>query len=152
MATNKTNGNELLLNEASKVNGDIYVQILPTAPFLSKETIDRAVFNLIISEDHDSAMAVIKDNCYLWDISGSPKNYDPLNIPNSSDLDPTIVETMGLYVIKKDCLFERKCRIGNKPLFYEIPLIESIDIDTIEDFNLAEIILAGKEVIVNEKI
>ena len=145
LATNDTDGNELLLNESSKVDADIYIQILPTAPFLSKETINRSVFNLIISKDNDSSFAVIKDYCYLWDNSNSPKNYDPLKIPNSVDLDPTIIETMGLYIITKESLLKRKCRIGNNPLLHEVPLIESIDINTLEDFNFAEVILAGKE-------
>lgn len=151
LATNDIDGNELLLNESSKIDADIYVQVLPTAPFLSKETIDEIVFNLIISKDHDSSMGVIKDYCYLWDSSGSPKNYDPLNIPNSVDLNPTIIETMGLYVITKESLLKRKCRIGNNPILHEIPLRESIDIDTLEDFNFAEIIFAGKDVLENEK-
>jgi CMP-N-acetylneuraminic acid synthetase len=152
LASNKTDGNQLLLNEASKVDADIYVQALPTAPFLTSETIDNAIFKLLTSQNNDSLFAVIKDKRYLWKDNGSAINYDPIKIPNSIDLDSTITETMGLYIIRRETLIERKSRIGNKPILFEIPQIEAIDINTPEDFNFAEIVYRGMEVFKNEKI
>jgi len=151
LATNKTDGNQLLLNEAKNIDADIYVQALPTAPFLSEQTIDDAVFKLLTSKNNDSLFAVKKDKIYLWKKDGTPVNYDPVNIPNSIELEETIVETMGLYVIKKDVLFEKKSRIGKFPILFEIPILESTDINTIGDFKFAEIILNGLEAIKNEE-
>ena len=151
LATNKTDGNQLLLNEASKIDANIYIQILPTSPFLSQDTIDRAIFSLITSKDKDSLFGVVKDNIYLWKKEGYPANYDPLNIPNSVDLEETIIETMGIYLIHKNILFKRKSRIGNFPILFSISLLESIDIDTNEDFEFAELISKGMEVLKNER-
>ena len=50
---------------------------------------------------------------------------------------------MGLYLIKKEALSKTKSRIGESPILFNIPTIESIDIDTDEDFKFAEIVLAG---------
>ncbi|MFA5724353.1 MAG: 6-hydroxymethylpterin diphosphokinase MptE-like protein [Candidatus Pacearchaeota archaeon] len=141
LANNNTDGNKLLLNEASQVDADIYLQALPTAPFLSRETIDDAIFSLLCSKENDSLFSVIMDKLYLWQENGKPLNYNLLNIPNSIDLKDTIIETMGLYIIKKQSLFELKSRIGKNPILYKIPFIESTDIDTYEDFYLAEAIL-----------
>ncbi len=152
LANNKTDGNQLLLNEASKVQADIYVQALPTAPFLSQQTIDEAVFNLLVSKEHDSLFTVTKDKDYLWKLDGTPANYDIFHIPNSNDLEETIIETMGFYAIKKDSLLERKSRIGRFPLLFTIPALEATDIDTFEDFNFAEIIFCGLGGLKNEKI
>ncbi len=146
LATNKTNGNELLLNEASQVEADIYVQALPTAPFISRETIDEAVFALLTSKEKDSVFTVKKDKFYLWSSTGTPK-YNIQNIPNSADLEDTIFETMGLYIIRKESLLREKSRIGRNPIMFEVSLIESIDIDTYDDFDTAEIIFRGKEVL-----
>lgn len=151
LANNKTDGNQLLLNEASNVEADIYVQALPTAPFLSQNTIDEAVFSLLTSGSNDSLFAVTKDRLYLWKKDGTPLNYDSLHIPNSIDLEETIIETMGLYVIKRKTLLERKSRIGETPILFEIPAIETTDIDLPEDFRFAEAIFIGMEALKNEK-
>ncbi len=143
LATNRTDGNQLLLNEAAHVEADIYVQALPTAPFISQRTIDEAVFSLLTSKNNDSLFTVTRDNVYVWKKDGTPANYNPLHIPNSFDLEETIVETMGLYIIRKGALFERKCRIGRSPIFFDTSFIESIDIDTPEDFELADAVFRG---------
>jgi CMP-N-acetylneuraminic acid synthetase len=145
LATNKTDGNQLLLNEASKVDADIYIQALPTAPFLTSKTINDAVFKLIISNKNDSLFTTIRSKMYLWNENGLPINYDSFHIPNSVDLESTIAETMGLYVIKKEALFKRKSRIGENPILFDIPFIESIDINVPEDFEFAEIVYRGRE-------
>lgn len=138
-ASNETDGNLLLLQAAEKVNADIYIQALPTSPFIKKETIDEAVFNLIKNQEKDSLFSIYKDKLYLWDHNNNPQ-YDIENIPNSKDLKDTKIETMGLYMIKKDPLFKNERRIGKNPILWEISRIESIDIDNEEDFKLAEII------------
>ena len=59
LASNKTNGNQLLLHEASRVpDADIYVQALPTAPFLSRKTIEKAIYELVRSRTNDSLFGV----------------------------------------------------------------------------------------------
>jgi CMP-N-acetylneuraminic acid synthetase len=145
LANNATDGNKLMLFEASQVpNADIYVQILPTAPFLQKETIDRAIYELIKNPNQQSLIAVLKQKQYLWSENGKPINYNPFMIPNSVDLAPTINETMGLYVIRKNELLETKTRVGNKPKLFEIPLLDSFDINTEEEFSIAQAIFKGR--------
>jgi CMP-N-acetylneuraminic acid synthetase len=143
LATNATDGNQLLLFEASQIpDADIYVQALPTAPFLKRETIDNAVFALTQSPQHTSTVAVIKQKQYLWN-DGKPLNYDPAHIPNSVDLKPMTIETMGLYVIRKEELFDSKTRVGRKPILYPIPLLDAFDINTEEEFQMAEALMRG---------
>lgn len=145
LADNATDGNKLLLFEASQVpSADIYVQILPTAPFLSRDTIDGAIYELIKNPKLQSLTAVLKQKQYLWSNDGHPLNYDPKKIPNSINLSPSIIETMGLYVIRKEELLKTKTRLGNKPLLFEIPLLESFDINTEEEFSIAEAIMKGR--------
>ena len=61
-------------------------------------------------------------------------NYDPKVLPRSQDADPIIQETTGLYGIRKKILLKKKCRIGNKPIFFPTPAAESVDLDTLKDF------------------
>ena len=143
LASNKTNGNELLMNEAKNIEADIYIQALPTAPFLSSNTINESVFQMLINKEKDSLFTVTKDNLYLWNSNGTPTNYNPLDIPNSIDLDETIIETMGLYLIRRNALTAIKARIGKSPILFNVPAIEAVDIDTEEDFKFSEIIFEG---------
>ena len=143
-ASNSTDGNQLLLYEAGQFpHADIYVQVLPTAPFLSRQTIDEAVFKLAVEKDYDSVFAARKEKRYLWYPDGTPQNYELFHIPNSTELSDTITEAMSLYVIRRATLFNCRSRIGKKPYILQIPLLESIDINTEEDFAFAEIIRHG---------
>ncbi|MFA4887112.1 MAG: hypothetical protein WC595_02785 [Candidatus Nanoarchaeia archaeon] len=144
LASNRTDGNQLFLYEARQVpDADIYVQVLPTAPFLSQSTIDEAVFRLIVKKEHDSVFAARREKMYLWNADSTPRNYNPMHIPNSVDLPATIIETMSLYAIRKATLLSGKSRIGKTPHILPIPLIESIDINTEEDFAFAELVIRG---------
>jgi CMP-N-acetylneuraminic acid synthetase/regulator of RNase E activity RraA len=140
-ANNKTDGHMLFYNEARQIEADIYVQILCTSPFIKKETIKKGIDVLRNSANYDSVVLVKKEKLYLWDENG-PK-YDKNHIPNSVDLDDTIIETMGLYITKKNVALDDKKRIGDKPFLIEADPIESIDVNYPAEFELAEYIMAG---------
>ena len=66
LASNNTDGNALLLFEASQISTDILVQVMATGPFLLRKTIDEAVFKLISDDSYDSVFMVHKLKKYLW--------------------------------------------------------------------------------------
>lgn len=139
-ANNKTDGNQLLLNEISfDPTGTIYVQILCTSPFIKKETIIEAIE--AVKQGSCCSFLVKKECQYSW-IDNSP-NYDLSNIPNSNSLNPVMVETMGLYVIRKDVALEKKQRITKTGKMIEVTPLEAIDLNHPEDFELANYVSAG---------
>lgn len=140
LASNSTDGNQLLLNEIKHVEADIYIQILCTSPFIKKCTIENGIKSLMSSQ-YDSAVLVRKEKLYTWN-DKSP-NYNIKKIPNSYDLEDTIIETMGLYIIKRSAALETRRRIGKNPLLIEAKPIEAIDVNWPEDFELANLIAAG---------
>jgi len=140
-ANNKTDGHLLFYNETRQVDADIYIQILCTSPFIDKSTIQKGVEILKNSTEYDSVVLIRKDKQYLWDKNG-PK-YDRNHIPNSVDLEDTIIETMGLYITNKKVALEDKKRIGERPYLLEANPIEAVDVNYPEDFELAEYIMAG---------
>lgn len=141
LATNKTDGNQLLLNEASQVDADIYVMLLGTSPFIRIKTIEKGIQLLIDNEQYDSVVAVRREKLYLW--KDSKPVYDINNIPNSFTLDDTIIETMGLYIIRKEALFKTRRRIGENPYLLNVSSIEAIDINYPDDYELAKYIARG---------
>ncbi|CAH7138347.1 Cytidyltransferase [Vibrio chagasii] len=142
LASNKTDGNKMFLNEVNHVDCDIYVQILCTSPFISIETIRKGIEVIKNSSEYDSAVLVRKEKQYLWNDEGP--SYDIENIPNSIDLGETIIETMGLYIVKKSAALRTQRRVGEKPYLLEATPLEAIDVNWPEDFRLAELIAAGQ--------
>ena len=142
LASNKTNGNKLFENQIAQVDADIYVQILATSPFILIETIKNAINNITESNSYDSAVLVSKQKQYTW--KNNKPEYNHFDIPNSIDLEDVIIETMGLYIVKKDVAHKNKRRLGDNPLLIESTPIEAIDVNFPEDFHLAELIAAGR--------
>ncbi|MGF1864661.1 cytidyltransferase [Enterovibrio norvegicus] len=141
LATNKTDGNSLFYNEVKTVDADIYVQVLCTSPFIELSTIEKGINTVKENNSYDSAVLIRKDKQYTWGSNGP--NYDANKIPNSVDLDDTIIETMGLYIVNKHAATTTKRRIGNSPYLLEANHLESIDVNWPDDFELANLIAAG---------
>lgn len=141
LASNTTDGNKLFLNEVNYVEADIYVQILGTSPFIEKETIQKGI-KAIKNNDFDSSVLIRKERLYTW--NEKAPNYDIENIPNSFDLGDTIIETMGLYIVKRETALTTQRRIGDNPHLLEASPLEAIDVNWPEDFELANLIAAGK--------
>lgn len=140
LASNATDGHELFAWECGTVSADIYIQALCTAPFVSAETVTRAVDALTASPDHDSLLAVIDAKQYSWS-NGQP-DYGRGRIPNSVDLPQTTLEAMSLYLVRRSVL-PSKQRFGGSPLLFRINPLEAIDVNWPEDLYLAETIAAG---------
>lgn len=141
LANNKTDGHQMFYNEIKQVEADIYVQILGTSPFISPETIQKGIDVLLASDEYDSAVLVRREKQYTWNNIGP--NYDINHIPNSKDLNDTIIETMGLYIVKSEVAHRTRKRIGEKPYLMEADAIEAIDVNYPDDFVLADIIAKG---------
>lgn len=143
LASNATDGNRLFMNQVHQVEADIYIQSLCTSPFIEPSTLRKGVEELSRPDSpHDSAVLVRKDRLYTWK-DGRP-TYDIANIPNSFTLDETIIETMGLYMVKRDAALQLERRIGNHPFLLDASPLEAIDVNWPEDFALAELIEAGR--------
>jgi regulator of RNase E activity RraA len=117
------------------------VQLLGTSPFIKPETIERAIQILRTDEQYDSVVAVRKEKQYRWE-QGRPR-YDINHIPNSADLEDTILESMGLYAVRREVALATRRRIGNHPYLLEIDPLESVDVNWPVDFEMANLIAIG---------
>lgn len=119
------------------IPSDIYVYAHATAPFLNADTI-RQCIHAVADGPYDSSFTATKIQDFLW-MNGKPLNFDACNLPRSQDLEPIYRETSGIWVLEKEVFTSYRRRIGNNPCIVEVPFKESIDINTPEDFQLAEI-------------
>lgn len=133
-----TKMNEVLSCFAEDVPADIYVMTHTTAPFISKESIEKGL-DAVMSGNYDSSFAAKKLQDFLWK-DGVPFNYELDNIPRTQDLPALYEETSGFYIYKKEVMTQLNRRIGEKPYIVEVGEIESVDIDEAEDFLIADAI------------
>ena len=130
--------NEVLKAFAKDVPADVYVMTHTTAPFISKESIEKGL-NAVLSGEYDSSFTAKKLQDFLWK-DGKPFNYELDNIPRTQDLEPLYEETSGFYIYNSSVITSLNRRIGEKPYIVEVNEIEAVDIDEKEDFQIADAI------------
>ncbi|MBO4797304.1 MAG: hypothetical protein J5494_00785, partial [Candidatus Methanomethylophilaceae archaeon] len=97
-----TSMNEILKCFIDSVDSDVYLLTHATAPFITKESLEKGI-SAVISGDYDSSFSVEKCQNFYWK-NGEPFNYDPENIPRTQDLEPLYEETCGFYCFRKEVI------------------------------------------------
>lgn len=121
-------------------NADIIVLLHITSPFLKPETIFECV-EKVTSGGYDSAFTAYEIKKFCW-FRGTPLNYSiERPTPRTQDIDPLIVEQSSLYVFKREVFEKTGQRISSNPFIKYIDHFEGHDIDTPEDFRIAELIV-----------
>ena len=133
-----TSFNEVLISFCKLIDADTYLLAHATAPFISKESFEKAI-KAVNEKGYDSAFSVSILQEFLWK-DNKPFNYDLKNIPRTQDLEKLYVETCGMYVFKKDLIISQKRRIGDNCCPIVVDKIEACDINTREDFIIADAI------------
>lgn len=131
-----SNFNEIFDGFINTIVADRYVYAHATAPFIMAETI-RECLKATENNLYDSAFTAVEIQDYLWDREG-PLNFDAKNIPRSQDLEKIYRETSGVYIIKPDVYKKLGRRVGEIPYIKTVNFKEAIDINTFEDFKIAE--------------
>jgi N-acylneuraminate cytidylyltransferase len=143
LARDETTADELAYWEASSyVDADVYVQLMPTCPFIKASTISHAI-NTLVGSDADSVAAVRREVVYEWDDDGPAYFNKDGSIPPSQDKKP-IVHEMGLYVSRMAYVLEAKKRANPEsclPVF--LSKLEAIDVNWPEDLEFARILWKG---------
>jgi CMP-N-acetylneuraminic acid synthetase len=131
--------NNVLLHDVQIIEADLYLQTHSTNPFLPSETIARGIDTFLGSSgEFDSLFGVTRLQARLWSADGLPINHDPAILARTQDLPPIFLENSCLYLFSRAGLERHRSRIGNRPLLFEIPREESLDIDDEADFEFAD--------------
>jgi CMP-N-acetylneuraminic acid synthetase len=59
----------------------------------------------------------------------------------TQDLPPVYEENSCIYLFTKETLLERRNRIGDRPLMFEIDPLEAMDIDEEQDFQIVDFLV-----------
>lgn len=123
---------------------DVVVTLQPTSPLLSAGTL-RDALDAFAGSEYDTMVSVVNEPHLSWTEKGGRivPNYEKRL--NRQLLPPNYLETGAFLITRRECLTERT-RIGNKTTVYEMPAIESTDIDTRQDWVVCEALLSRKRI------
>jgi CMP-N-acetylneuraminic acid synthetase len=136
--------NLVIADDVANVDADIYLMTHTTNPLLSVSSINAALEKFIPSlEDGsaDSLFTVNKIQTRFYDADAKAINHDPDKLIRTQDLEPLYEENSNLYLFTRDSFNQNQARIGKRPIMLETPPFESTDIDSPDDWALAEVMV-----------
>lgn len=136
--------NKIIENDFQVASNDFFIQTHATNPLLNAETLSLAKELFLIhsrAQTCDSLFAVNQLQSRLYNSQLSPINHDPSNLIPTQDLSPIYEENSCFYFFTKESFTQSFARIGMKPTVFPVPKNEAVDIDTEEDFRLAEMMM-----------
>ena len=138
LCENDTSTDELIPHAAELIpDGDI-LWTHCTSPFITADIYDEMIKAYREPGDHDSLMTVQRVRGFYW-LDNAPINYfrDADKWPRTQTIEPMDKVTSGGFIAPSDT-YRKGDRIGDWPLMFEVGAIAGMDIDTPQDFALAE--------------
>jgi CMP-N-acetylneuraminic acid synthetase len=133
--------NHVLMHTISQLQGDHFFQTHSTNPLLSVDSVRLAVAQYFASlPGRNSLFSVTRLSTRLWDQLTRPLNHNPAILQRTQDMPAVFEENSCIFVFSRAVLERTLNRIGERPLMLELPQRETHDIDTEEDFIVAEIL------------
>ena len=126
------------LHIAQTTPGNIVFLAQVTSPLLRVSSIQKALNTFLNSDSNDSLNSVSVEKKFLWK-DMKPINYDINATPKSQDLPNIVSLNFAITIIQKQSMIKRKNVIGYRPSFFELDKVESLDIDDLVDFKVAEL-------------
>lgn len=130
--------NDVLLHDVQVIDADYYLQTHSTNPFLRSGTIAHAIEAFLAGRaEYDTLFGVTRLQARLWDVNANPINHDRAVLARTQDLPPVFLENSCIYLFSRETLERHGSRIGERPLLFEIPAAEALDIDDEADWEIA---------------
>jgi CMP-N-acetylneuraminic acid synthetase/spore coat polysaccharide biosynthesis predicted glycosyltransferase SpsG len=126
---------------------DLVATLQPTSPLLRAASLDRALGRMLADESIDTVISATDDSHLTWRLEGERF------VPNYSErlnrqyLPRTFRETGAFIICRRRVLEAGGSRIGPNVSLELLSGGEAIDIDTLEDFNIAEWHLLRRHVV-----
>lgn len=147
LANDKATNREFTYEFMQKHECDYVIMINPTSPMLRKETLVRFL-EYVEENDFDTVLSVIAEKEETF-FKGEPLNFSLGEKVNSQLLEPVETICWAITAWKRDT-FMKLQEQGINPVFggklgrFAIPKDESCDLDTPEDWNIAEGMLMSR--------
>jgi CMP-N-acetylneuraminic acid synthetase len=138
--------NKIIEDDISSDKNNIFLMTHTTNPLISTETFKKAIeiFNKRDKSLFDSLYSTTKFQGRFYYEGSVAINHNPDELLRTQDLPPVYLENSCLYLFERDTFLQTKTRIGKKPILFVTPQLESVDIDTEDDWLVASLLLSQK--------
>lgn len=133
--------NKIIADDVDNIDSKYFFMTHTTNPILTINTIKKSILTFFKAEksNFDSLFSVNKIQTRFYDQRGIAINHDPKNLIRTQDLPVWYEENSNIYIFSKKSFKQNNSRIGLKPKMFITGLNESIDIDTPDEWDDAEI-------------
>jgi CMP-N-acetylneuraminic acid synthetase len=135
--------NLILEDDIAAVPADTYLMTHTTNPMLSSNTIRKALdayHDAVACGEADSLFTVNRIQTRFYRADTSPINHNPSQLIQTQDLEPWFEENSNLYIFSAASFARNSARIGCRPIMHVMNKLEAVDIDTEDDWLMAEAI------------
>ena len=123
-----------------KYKGENIMFVNVTAPFTMASTYSTCCL-MAETDLYDSAVTAVPLFGRLWNKWSQSINHDPKTCPRTQTQKPCWIESESAWVIPPEIILEHHRRVGFNPYFHPVNPVEKTDINYLEDFDMAEILL-----------
>ena len=130
---------------ASEVRGEFIAWINVTNPLADHLVYEEAVkrFNTIKNKNYDCLLSSVKNQQNFF-YENIPVSFNSYPWPRSQDLEPLISLSFIINILERNKMIKWGSCVGNKPYFFMVNPIISLDIDDTNSFYLSELIYKNK--------
>lgn len=146
-ATSSVSMNDCYQNMAENFPADIVVYCNATSPMISNASIEAAIRMYFENEGlYTSVNSAHLVKEFMW-VDGRALNYNPAFQPRSQDLPDIYSLNFAVGVISRENMIRERSIVSPRCKLFPIPILESVDIDTLLDFEIAEYLFSHKNLI-----
>lgn len=119
-----------------------------TTPFIGSDIVRDMILSFMQNKnDYDSIVAVEKIQSHLLSAAGAPINYlTGKEHKGSQDLEPIYSVKAGVFMLATETAKHYQYHFGKKPMLYEVPQQNAIDINSVDDWKMAQLLLSSDEI------
>jgi CMP-N-acetylneuraminic acid synthetase len=135
--------NDVYEKLAREIDCEHIVYLHVTSPLLQDNTLFSAIEKYKnLKNEYDSLATVEAVKKYLWH-NKKPVNYDPNCHPRSQDLPEYYALNFAINILPRELMIHKKNIVGGSFYPYKISEKESVDVDTMHEFQIAEMFYKG---------
>jgi len=126
---------ENFLNKYVQDENEVIITPHVTSPYITLKTMLDASKKL---SEYDTVCACTEHKEFTY-FKGEAVNFNPNVVSKTQDLEPVMMGNGAFFIFTKKEFIKNKNRTSENNYFYPITFPESIEIDTLNDFRLAEL-------------
>ncbi len=139
-ATDTASTESVMLEFAHKFEFDNIILIQATSPLLTGEDLDKGI-EIFEQPEVDSVLSTVRQKRFCWQSVGNftkPINYDFNTRPRRQEFDGYLVENGAFYIISRELLLEKRCRLAGNIKAVEMSEDTFYEIDELSDWIIME--------------